>query len=136
MNHEPTLAQVGDLWATLTGEPSHPIQSDFEALRHALIHEQQAILAEIPWLEQTPTGLITTQQLLLHHITADRIHFSHPQPRSHDVPGTTVSGEGCGPERIVHPDGTQSMELSLFARLFILGGGQALLSTPPLVEHT
>lgn len=136
MNHEMPLAQVGELWAALSGEHTTPIQSDFDALCQALSNGQQAILAEIPWFEQTPTGQITTQQILLHHIAEDRIYFSHPQPRSHDVPGTTVSEAGCGPERIVHTDGTQSIELSLFARLFIVGGGQALLSPPPVLKLT
>jgi hypothetical protein len=35
---------------------------------------------------------------------------------------------GCGPEREIHADGTQSMALPLFTDLFVLGGGQALLS--------
>lgn len=124
---EPTFSEMGALWAALSGASETLIQSDFHALETALAQGQQAIICEIPWLEHTPTGLITTQQLLLHHISADRIYFSHPQPRTHDVPGTTVSAAGCGPEREIHTDGTQSMALELFAQLFVLGGGQALL---------
>ena len=120
-----TLDEVAKTYQALTGE-RQKISGQLRDLLQALFEGEENLIVELPWQEMLQGRNHTINQILVHGIEGKRIYFSNPLKRGNEQPGMQIEGEGCGPQRQIHANGIQSMELETFRQLFHQSG-QALL---------
>jgi len=105
------------------------VSNSYEKLLERLRLGEKGIIVEIPWHETVDGENLAVNQLVLMEINQHRIFFANPNGFAEIHPGEYGGKPGQGPLRNIEQDGSESLPLEDFSRLFSQGG-RAIFALP------